>query len=323
MSQELRNTESGTRGVRRIVRKQTEKALEILEGEGGSPSDKAVHDARKQLKKVRAGLRLLRPALGSSMYDRENARFRDAAHPLTEVRDARVLTDTLDQLAEKFGDELRPVDLDGLRRCLRDHYEQVRRQVTENGDSIGHVKEALAEARDDMEEWPVGRKGWSALGRGLKRVYRRGRDAFKEARGYPSVENLHEWRKQTKYLWHQIQVLEPMRPEELGKLAELAHTLADHLGDDHDLSVLLDMLLNKRECFPDADAVAALVDVIVRRQAELRERAWEVGGAIYGEQPKDFADRLRGYWKLWKADSPRRSPARRITIGPHEPALTS
>ena len=105
MAKQLRNTESGTRGIRRILRQQTAQALEALHRDP-QLSDEVVHEVRKQLKKVRAALRLLRKALGSRTYDRENTVFRNAARPFTEVRDAKVLMDTLDTLAEHFGELL-------------------------------------------------------------------------------------------------------------------------------------------------------------------------------------------------------------------------
>ena len=83
MAKQLRNTESGTRGIRRILRQQTAQALEALHRDQ-QLSDEVVHEVRKQLKKVRAALRLLRKALGSRTYDRENAVFRNAARPFTE-----------------------------------------------------------------------------------------------------------------------------------------------------------------------------------------------------------------------------------------------
>ena len=38
-----------------------------------------MHEARKDMKKLRALLRLARGELGGQTYERENARFRDAA----------------------------------------------------------------------------------------------------------------------------------------------------------------------------------------------------------------------------------------------------
>ena len=42
----------------------------------------AVHEARKDTKKLRSVLRLVRESLGDSNYRRENNRFRDAARNL-------------------------------------------------------------------------------------------------------------------------------------------------------------------------------------------------------------------------------------------------
>ncbi len=61
-------------------------------------SDERIHQARKQLKRARANLRLLRDAIGKRAYARENAALRDAARPLSGVRDAMVLIQTLDRL---------------------------------------------------------------------------------------------------------------------------------------------------------------------------------------------------------------------------------
>ena len=59
-------------------------------GDGATPPrSAAVHEVRKSLKKIRAALRLVRPVIGDKSYRRENTCFRDAARPLTEVRDAR------------------------------------------------------------------------------------------------------------------------------------------------------------------------------------------------------------------------------------------
>src|SRR5262249_5267423 len=157
--------------------------------------------------RVRAGLRLLREALGSRTYDRENSCVRDAARPLTEVRDAGVLVDTVDRLAERFRDEIDSHALSELRRKLLEHQREVRREVLTDGTDLNPVKMTLEGAQERAKEWPIGKKGWSVLGSGLKRTYRRGRDAFEAVRQVPSTENLHEWRKQVKYLWYQLRVL--------------------------------------------------------------------------------------------------------------------
>ena len=76
MAKPLRHTKSGTKEVQRLLCHHIDRALKALQG--NQPlSDAAVHGARKQLKKGRADLRLLRKALGSQTYAYENIALRD------------------------------------------------------------------------------------------------------------------------------------------------------------------------------------------------------------------------------------------------------
>src|SRR3569833_487705 len=98
---ELNRDETGTHGARRIVRHQIADALSYLDAK--KIGDEQVHCARKVLKKARATLRLLRPALGDSLYRRENTVLRDVARPLSSVRDGKVLCDTLEKIVNRYG----------------------------------------------------------------------------------------------------------------------------------------------------------------------------------------------------------------------------
>src|SRR5262249_43700516 len=149
--------------------KQLCKALEALNRDGPL-SDDVVHDARKRLKKARALLRLLREALGSRTYGRENVCLRDAALPLTEVRDAKVLVDTFDKLAQRRDDK----STAQIRQDFVEHQQEVRQRLLEEGDGLTAVKQSLEGARARAKQWRVGRKNWSFLGIGLKKTYRRG-----------------------------------------------------------------------------------------------------------------------------------------------------
>jgi hypothetical protein len=101
MSFELHADESLTAGCRRVRVKEVKKALQELSAAEAPDADEDVHEARKRFKKVRALFKLVRRGLGPAVYRRENATFRDTGRPLTEVRDAKVLVDTLDRLARR------------------------------------------------------------------------------------------------------------------------------------------------------------------------------------------------------------------------------
>ena len=63
------------------MRRRIKSALQTLVPK--KSDDDSIHEARKELKKARATLRLLRDALGKKAYKRENTALRDAARPLS------------------------------------------------------------------------------------------------------------------------------------------------------------------------------------------------------------------------------------------------
>src|SRR5947209_6922314 len=106
MSFELKQEQSVGKNIRRIVRKQLDGASDALTEKQKGSRDDVVHEARKHFKKVRAVLRFVRPDIGEKAYRAENALFRDAARPLSEVRDAKIFIETVDALAEHFKEQI-------------------------------------------------------------------------------------------------------------------------------------------------------------------------------------------------------------------------
>jgi CHAD domain-containing protein len=134
----------------------------------------------------------------------------------------------------------------------------------------------------------------------VRRVYRSGRDAFAKARKEPTPERLHEWRKQTKYLWHQLQVLEPIWPARLATLAERAHQLSDLLGEDHDLAVLRQWL-RRRRARGETQAHRAIEKLIERRRGRVQAKARSLGVKVYGDRPRAFVECLGRHWHEWRS----------------------
>jgi CHAD domain-containing protein len=308
MAKPLRHTKSGTKEVQRLLCHHLDQALKALQG--NQPlSDAAVHGVRKQLKKGRADLRLLRKALGSQTYAYENTALRDVARPLTAVRDGRTCLDTLDTLVEHSEVQAQTLHLDRVRQALRDEYGEVRQRVLNEGNTLEILEASLRAARARAQRWPMGRRGWSVLGAGVKRIYRNGRKAFAVAQEDPSQEHLHEWRKQVKYLWHQLQVLQPIQVGQLTALADQTHTLANALGDDHDLALLAQKFLEAPDRFPDRTTMQTLADRIAHRRALLQEQAMTLGHRLYEEKPRLFVGRLREYWRAWHGKTAKATPS--------------
>jgi len=298
MVRALKRNETAAHGVRRIVRQRLEQVIGRLTPR--ALPDPAIHRARKELKKTRAALRLLRDVLGERTYARANARVREAARPLSVIRDARALIDQVSELARRPSARLSAADIAPLRAALEAERRAVRRRLLSRRAEIGAALASLRELRDESAEWRVGRRGWPLVGRGLRRVYREGRDAGAIARRQPTEANLHEWRKQAKYLWYQLQILEPASPRTIGRAIAAARELGDALGDDHDLAVLKSKLAREPGALPDPHVRARFIEAIDARRAALERKALALGQRVYRAKPREFAARFGRYVLTWQ-----------------------
>jgi CHAD domain-containing protein len=119
----------------------------------------------------------------------------------------------------------------------------------------------------------------------------------------PTVENLHELRKQAKYFWHQLQVLEPVWEPVIKDLGDQVHELTRLLGDDHDLAVLRQKLTADPDTYGGDSTVETLLALIDHRREELQQEALALGQRVYLDRPSEFAKRIRGYWKAWRSQA--------------------
>jgi CHAD domain-containing protein len=297
MSFELRADEGLRSGIHRVAKSEMEKVREYVDGSSKGSRDVKVHEARKSLKRLRAVLRLVRPAIARKVYRRENMAFRDAARPLSEVRDAKILLETLDKIVKTNGRGRRVRPFMEVRRELARHQRGVSEKVLDQDDAFTTVDSTMKEALDRLDDWVDVHGGWSSVVKGVQRVYRRGRRAYGVGSEKPTVEHLHEWRKQVKYLRHQLELLRPVKASVLEPLAKKAEDLGDILGDDHDLAMLRREVAGDPERFGGTEVVESLLDRIDRRRERLERRALSLGRQIFRRAPKDFGERLHAYWK--------------------------
>jgi CHAD domain-containing protein len=289
-------------GLRRCACEQLDRAIEELGTRAAEDPVEAVHDARKALKKARSFLRLSRGALDPDERRRENAALRSAGRALSAARDAEVMLEATDDLAERSAGRVPEASFNAIRRHLVAERDPARRRLLESG-LTAQVAEELKAVRSRVDDWSLGRGGWNALEPGLRRSYAQGRAGLEQARSHPTAENLHEWRKRTKDLWYHLRLLKPVAPGIVGGAAKEADKLSTLLGDDHDLAVLHETLESGAgDLKVDVDAVLALID---HRREHLQAEAVLLGQRLYAERPKAFVARMHRYWKASRAEHPR------------------
>jgi CHAD domain-containing protein len=289
-------------GMKRILTAQVDDAIAQLRGEAGTEPADAIHEARKDVKKIRSALRLVRRPIGDDVWRRENDHYREAARTLSSFRDAEILVESLDGLAERFGPS------------SRDRFDQLRKQLEDENRAAhddGSVERAMAAAaaqlaagRARIELLPLEGGGWELIGPGLHRTYRRGRKQLRAVEEEASVTNLHELRKRVKDLWYQVRLISDADKHMLGSLADHAHDLSDHLGDDHDLALLHEQVQRRRAGFAAPADKRHLLQEIDQRRGELQFAAISLGERIYADKPKRFTKRLEKRWEAWRDRKP-------------------
>ncbi len=301
MNFELSADESFAVNVHRIARASLDHVQATLSGgeAGACPAPEAVHVARKELKKLRALLRLARGGLGDSTFERENVCYRDAGRALSAARDAAVLVQAFDALRPKLYGLVAPETMAAIHDRL-----QAAVQESEARIDLPAAIAELRAARERVEDWAwmEGEDAWRVPGRGVRDVYRRGRRAMRRASAAEPVEtDFHEWRKQVKGLAAQMRLLCPIQPDELESAAKKADSIAEWLGEEHDLSVLDSTLFGGPEGHLEATAeLETIRRFLDARRQTLQKKALKHGRRLYQEKPARFAARLKAYWKRWK-----------------------
>ena len=281
------------KAVRRLGCERLDVALNTLENAGRS---ELVHDVRKEIKKLRAVLRLVRSDIGDETYAEYTKTLRGAAGRLTALRDAEVRVGAFDSLAKNLhGKRGKHRPFPEIKSALRDLCRAEESKLFK-GDALASVRDTLSSSKEQFENLKVNSRGWKAIYPGLKKIYRRNRKMFDAADQEPSPKNFHEWRKRVKDLSNQLRLFRRARPRKLrGRMDDL-DKLGDLLGDDHDLFMLNEFVSRKFNHAPD---VRMFEDLIAARQKELRAEALKLGGQFY-EKPSRFCRKIEDYWKDWR-----------------------
>jgi CHAD domain-containing protein len=305
-------------GLARMADEQLDLAIEQLsETNGAGPPEQAVHETRKALKRLRALLVLVRDELEPDECAHERALLRDAGRLLAGARDAEVHIATLDALIARHPGKL----------AHRGRVARLRAQLAAERDDAAvaalsprtraQLLLALRQMHARVSAWQLaGGAGTQAVEPALRRIYRGGRRLLpRDSRGSRKrAAALHEWRKRVKDLRYAAEILDRSRaPREPGavprsarkgrdrarsskrasymrSVARRADELGEILGEEHDLSLLAD-LVNARPTGRRARRV--LLALIAERRKQLRKEALRAGRRLFARPPARFLERAR------------------------------
>ena len=286
MSYKLEHGEKLSRGIRRIETRQVRRITKDLVNERPKKRGKMVHEARKEIKKARSVLRMIRGRISDADYQKANRNLRKVGQAFSPWRDAEVALKTLNKLREDCRKARATRVLDELGEILQKCHDEILRHVP----AVSKIKKKLRAARQRIKKLDLEGLSRSDLICGSQEIYRRGREALQEAELTHAPENLHEWRKRVKDLWHQLRILRPTRPVVGAEFAREMKKLSDFLGADHDLVMLQEAARKAELGKAHLELLARQVDL---RRKKLQGAAFELGHRLFAGKPAVFARRIR------------------------------
>ncbi|MDX1710754.1 MAG: CHAD domain-containing protein [Rhodovibrionaceae bacterium] len=163
--------ETVQQGARRIAVEQIDKAIQEID-DSALDVHKTVHQIRKRCKKVRGLIRLVRGAFDG--YREENAAFRDAARPLSYVRDSEALLETYDALVEAYEDQIDRPAFASVRRRLTLRQKEIA-DAHDLDRELADFRAEMTQAAKRARDWRIEAEGFAGLAGGLGKTYARAR----------------------------------------------------------------------------------------------------------------------------------------------------
>jgi len=282
--------ESPAAGTRRILSNLLEDIGDML-ATPSAASDTNIHEMRKTCKKLRALLVMLRPAIAADVLRALDRNIRDLARQLGGLRDNKVILDTLDAVGQHFASLLRAETLAPVHEALS---EAMRRDNGTPGAAldIAALQALLAEIMAMARDLDYGQISRQTLLAGIANCYRRGRRALARMEASPVTEHGHALRRQAKYQYYQLQLLEPWNDTVLKPLASGFHRLEETLGRDHDLALLESMLARRPQLCQGRVRRELLFALIESRRITLMSHALRLARELYHAKPGRYLRRL-------------------------------
>lgn len=270
----------------------------------------AVHEARKSLRRARALVELLRPALGKETATQLTTRLRSARRGLAAARDGTVVVDALRAAwrARAKGDVPRPARK--ARADLRARL--VARRDAELASLDAAAVEAAAAALENVAA-DLGREERARLAaltaedldgawaRGLARLHRRALRATRVALEVPDDARLHAARRRWKELGYVVRWLAPAWPRVIEAWSTEVDELGDLIGNLHDQAVLRSRLAGL-VAVTDAELLRDTAAASERHGERLRGLARPALARLAAERTGAFVDRHRAYVAAARAE---------------------
>jgi len=280
-------------GVQQAIDEEQRQILSVIASE--SDVHAKIHEVRKSLKKLRAVVRLVRKS--TDRYQEENIFYRDLGREISFLRDKTAHLEALHRLKDKYQDSLYIRTFSRFRKRLEGERQRAMNKAWKNHDPLSFIQKEIQTHQQTFKPFQV--NTIDEIIPGLRKVYKRGRKGLERVNKSPTTENFHEWRKRTKYLRYQMEMLMAAFPHIISAFEESLHDLSDFLGNDHDMALLHERAFDYHESgFSGENEYQLLCALMAHERTTLQRSAVTLGQKLYLDDPDQFVRRIEKFWEI-------------------------
>jgi CHAD domain-containing protein len=244
----------------------------------------AVHSYRKALRRARAVLSLVRHALAKRERRAVEHALQEARRSVSAMRDHAVAPDALDEVT---------LDADARATATAVLVQAAAAQPS-HAEIAQRLREGVARAVAQVEALEAALPRaieLDTLIRGVRDVYAAARKARRRAKSSTDPREFHRWRRRTKELVYQLQLLARWAGERTCALRDTFDEVGDALSEGVDLVMLGDFIATYGHGIATVRLAAVETAIAAQRDAAMAQ-ARVASRGVFARRPKRFAAKL-------------------------------
>lgn len=278
--------------IRRIITQETAAIATLLEA-APEHRQRSLHGARKQLKRLRGLLKLVRTG-DRAFCERENTRFRDLSRSLSAVRDADALVETVDRFLAASRNDSATGHLTALHTYFTNRRDRIVKEQAEREILIPSSLAVLRDAQsalDTLRMPQTPQEGARVIADGARRMLKKARQALKSARENGAAEDFHDLRKGLKYHRMHLSLLENIWPGAAARRRK-AEMVGEQLGEMNDIAVMREVLEAEQEAIAAPDTIEAFRGLLTAQEKKLRKTCLRLASELLENERDRLASKI-------------------------------
>lgn len=291
---EIRTKENFRNGIIRLLEQLNKDTARLMVAR--SRVHLSVHEARKNVKKIRAVLRLVRYEIGNDQYRELNTFYQGIGQQVAILRDETSLI----ELLENF--RLR-VNSGAMEKVIRKSIKQTVKKRKKEFDDF-YKKKNHQMIHDQLSERFNGIRKLEITGdpnlfiiKSIGKIYSDCLTAMNKTKKDTSDATYHNWRKQVKYLMYNMMILKNAWPSFFETYIAELDELQKALGNLHDLNLFNGLVVEADLFSLDKKQKDLMLRFIYPRRKALKLQIHQISDRLFSEDKTSFSKRIYGIWQ--------------------------